>query len=244
MGSENNGAFIRNIAEVPWREFPNHFGGALSKPLVMPETAGSRHIDYRISMYQPMAHVARHKHLVQEQIYHVLEGEGLMEIAGKNHVVRKHDFIFLPPGPNIGVIRLQAGQQKPDMFSINPRIGMFTFRNIAMPRRASISARSCGVETITAPASGACCAMVSCASPVPGGKSTTRRSRSAHDTWCSICVIAEITIGPRQIMARSSSTRKPIDITLTPKRSIGSSMPPPACRGLPRRPNSFGSEGP
>jgi mannose-6-phosphate isomerase-like protein (cupin superfamily) len=83
---------------VPWREFPNHFGGALSKPLVMPETAGSRHIDYRISMYQPMAHVARHKHQVQEQIYHVLEGEGLMEIAGKNHVVRKHDFIFLPPG--------------------------------------------------------------------------------------------------------------------------------------------------
>ena len=31
--------FIRNIAEVPWREFPDHFGGALSKPLVMPETA-------------------------------------------------------------------------------------------------------------------------------------------------------------------------------------------------------------
>jgi NAD(P)-dependent dehydrogenase (short-subunit alcohol dehydrogenase family)/mannose-6-phosphate isomerase-like protein (cupin superfamily) len=97
MASEH-GAFIRNIAEVPWREFPNHFGGALSKPLVMPETAGSRHLDYRISMYQPMAHVARHKHQVQEQIYHVLEGEGLMEIAGKNHVVRKHDFIFLPPG--------------------------------------------------------------------------------------------------------------------------------------------------
>jgi mannose-6-phosphate isomerase-like protein (cupin superfamily) len=44
------------------------------------------------------AHVARHKHQVQEQIYHVLEGEGLMEIAGKNHVVRRHDFIFLPPG--------------------------------------------------------------------------------------------------------------------------------------------------
>ena len=49
--------FIRNIAEVPWREFPNHFGGALSKPLVMPETAGAQHIDYRISMYQPMAYV-------------------------------------------------------------------------------------------------------------------------------------------------------------------------------------------
>jgi mannose-6-phosphate isomerase-like protein (cupin superfamily) len=90
--------FIRNIAEVPWREFPDHFGGALSKPLVMPETAGARHIDYRISMYQPMAHVAPHHHRVQEQIYHVLEGEGLMEIDEKRHVVRKHDIIFLPPG--------------------------------------------------------------------------------------------------------------------------------------------------
>jgi len=90
--------FIRNVAEVPWREFPNHFGGALSKPLVMPETARSQHIDYRISMYQPMAYVALHSHKVQEQIYHVLEGEGLMEIDGERRVVRKHDVIFLPPG--------------------------------------------------------------------------------------------------------------------------------------------------
>jgi mannose-6-phosphate isomerase-like protein (cupin superfamily) len=98
MAAPERVAFIRNIAEVPWREFPNHFGGALSKPLVMPETAGSHHLDYRISMYQPMAHVARHKHRVQEQVYHVLEGEGLMEIAGQNHVVRRHDVIFPAPG--------------------------------------------------------------------------------------------------------------------------------------------------
>ena len=64
----------------------------------MPETAGSQHIDYRISMYQPMAYVKLHRHKVQEQVYHVLEGEGLMEIDGENHVVRKHDYIFLPPG--------------------------------------------------------------------------------------------------------------------------------------------------
>ena len=91
-------AIIRNIAEVAWQQFPNHFGGALSKPLVRPETAGSQHIDYRISMYQPMAYVERHKHEIQEQVYHVIEGEGLMEIDGRHHVVRKHDFIFLPPG--------------------------------------------------------------------------------------------------------------------------------------------------
>jgi mannose-6-phosphate isomerase-like protein (cupin superfamily) len=111
MSQEKRRAFIRNIAEVEWREFPNHFGGALSKPLVMPETAGSKHLDYRISMYQPMAHVALHKHNVQEQVYHVIEGEGLMEIDGKKHVVRKHDVIFLPPGiehsiANTGLIDL------------------------------------------------------------------------------------------------------------------------------------------
>jgi mannose-6-phosphate isomerase-like protein (cupin superfamily) len=80
MAKDTRQAVIRSIAEVPWRQFPNHHGGALSKPLVMPQTAGCKHLDYRIS------------------IYHVLEGEGLMRIDGKAHVVRKHDVIFLPPG--------------------------------------------------------------------------------------------------------------------------------------------------
>ena len=82
MAKTKRHAAIRNIAEVPWRQFANHHGGALSKPLVMPETAGSKHLDYRISMYQPMAYVELHSHEIQEQVYHVLEGEGLMEIDG------------------------------------------------------------------------------------------------------------------------------------------------------------------
>ena len=98
MSTGKRKAFVRNIADVQWRQFPDHFGGALSKPLVMPDTAGSQNIDYRISMYQPMAYVKLHKHKVQEQVYHVLEGEGRMEIDGEVHVVRRHDFIFLPPG--------------------------------------------------------------------------------------------------------------------------------------------------
>ena len=91
-------AFIKNIADVPWLEFPDHFGGALSKPLVMPNTARSQHLDYRISMYQPKAYVKKHSHKIQEQVYHVLEGEGLMHVGGEDRVVRKHDFIYLPPG--------------------------------------------------------------------------------------------------------------------------------------------------
>ena len=95
---EKRTAVIRNVVEVPWQEFPGHFGGALSKPLVRPETAGSRLIDYRISCYQPMAHVALHTHKVQDQVYHVLDGEGMMEMDGKRQVVRKHDVIYIPPG--------------------------------------------------------------------------------------------------------------------------------------------------
>ncbi len=64
------------------------------------------------------------------------------------------------------------------MFSTMPRIGTSTRLNIAMPLRASISAKSCGVETMTAPASGTLCEIVSWMSPVPGGMSMTRTSRS------------------------------------------------------------------
>jgi len=89
---------IRNMAEEPWQQFPAHYGGALSKALVHPETTGSRQIDYRISTYQPMAYVEEHAHKVQEQVYHVLDGEGLMVIDGERRVVRRNDVIFLTPG--------------------------------------------------------------------------------------------------------------------------------------------------
>ena len=72
------------------------------------------------------------------------------------------------------------------------------------------------VVSITGPASGTVWAMVNWASPVPGGMSTTSTSRSPQATSRNICCRADTTIGPRQIIGVSSSTRKPIDITLTP----------------------------
>jgi len=90
--------FVRNIAEIAWQEFPGHFGGALSKALVRPEVCGSRRIDHRISCYQPMAHVAEHVHRVQEQVYHVLEGEGLLTLDDRRVLLRRHDYVFVPPG--------------------------------------------------------------------------------------------------------------------------------------------------
>lgn len=94
----NHDAFIRNAAEYLWQQpDAGHVDGAYSKMLVTLQN-GAQHVDYRISCYQPKAYVAPHKHKVQEQIYHVLQGEGLMEIDGKRQVVRKHDVIFIPPG--------------------------------------------------------------------------------------------------------------------------------------------------
>ena len=90
--------FVRNMAEIDWQEFPGHFGSALSKALVRPENCGARRVDYRISCYQPMAYVQEHAHKVQEQIYHVLDGEGLLTLDGRRVLMRKHDYVFIPPG--------------------------------------------------------------------------------------------------------------------------------------------------
>ncbi len=60
------------------------------------------------------------------------------------------------------------------MFSITPRTGTRTWRNISRPRRATVMLTSCGMVTMTAPDNGAVCDSVIWASPVPGGKSTSR----------------------------------------------------------------------
>jgi quercetin dioxygenase-like cupin family protein len=94
----SSNAFVENMARVPWQEFPGHFGGALSKMLVGPGNSGSARLDFRISRYAPAAYVAEHAHQVQEQIYYVLEGEGLLTVDGETRLMRPHDYVYLPPG--------------------------------------------------------------------------------------------------------------------------------------------------
>ncbi|MDH3320439.1 MAG: cupin domain-containing protein [Betaproteobacteria bacterium] len=91
-------AFVEQMARVAWQEFPGHFGGALSKLLVGPQNSGSSRIDFRISRYAPSAYVEEHVHKVQEQIYYVLEGEGLLTLDGDKHLMRPHDYVYVPPG--------------------------------------------------------------------------------------------------------------------------------------------------
>src|SRR5262249_61972133 len=65
--------------------------------------------------------------------------------------------------------------------------------------------------------------MVSCASPVPGGKSTTKTSSSPHSTFLMNSVSSLSIIGPRQTTACPSGTRNPIDMTLRSYFVIGMS---------------------
>lgn len=91
-------AFVESMARVSWQEFPGHFGGALSKMLVGPEKGGSARVDFRISRYAPNAYVEEHAHKVQEQIYYVIEGEGVLTVDGEPRLMRPHDYVYLPPG--------------------------------------------------------------------------------------------------------------------------------------------------
>ena len=91
-------AFVEQMARVAWLEYPGHFGGALSKALVGPENSGSALMDFRISRYAPNAYVQEHVHKVQEQVYYVLEGEGVLTVGEERHLMRPHDYVYLPPG--------------------------------------------------------------------------------------------------------------------------------------------------
>jgi quercetin dioxygenase-like cupin family protein len=91
-------AFVEQMAHVAWQEYPGHFGGALSKALVGPENSGSRRMDFRISRYAPNAYVQEHTHKVQEQVYYVLEGEGLLTLGKEKHLMRPHHYVYVPPG--------------------------------------------------------------------------------------------------------------------------------------------------
>jgi mannose-6-phosphate isomerase-like protein (cupin superfamily) len=94
---------VRQLAEYAWECPPHHDEGALSKMLVRPDVCGARHLDHRISTYRPGDGVRVHAHPEQEQIYHVLSGEGLLEIAGERLVVGAGTVAFVPPGVMHGI---------------------------------------------------------------------------------------------------------------------------------------------
>src|SRR6266700_5230634 len=79
-----------------------------------------------------------------------------------------------PPCPKMWCSWPHSGQTYQLMFSIRPSGVTLSERNIWRALTAMSSARSCGVATIATPLSGIDWAIVSDASPVPGGRSMAR----------------------------------------------------------------------
>ena len=79
-------ALIEKMANLPWKEYPGHFGGALSKALAAPENTGSSRLDFRISRYAPAAYVGEHVHQVQElfTVFDRLRGQVSIVIVEHN----------------------------------------------------------------------------------------------------------------------------------------------------------------
>ena len=94
-----------------------------------------------------------------------------------------------------------------------PSTGTLVLPNRSIARVASISDRSCGVETITAPSGRAFWTSDSCTSPVPGGRSTRIISASPQSPSIS-WVSAPDAIGPRHASACPAGTSCPTDSSL------------------------------
>ena len=122
---------------------------------------------------------------------------------------------------------------------------MLTFSHIETLLKTSSVATCCGVVTMMAPLAFTFCDRVSATSPVPGGRSRSRKSSAPQCTSLRNWRSAPWSIGPRQMTAAfGSSRRKPIDISFTPKRSSGSMVLPSPDIGRPVTPSMVGIDGP
>ena len=88
-------AITRNLAELPWIQYHGHFHQALSKTIVTPDTVGSRFFDHG---YEAGAYVESRSHKVQQQIYHVLAGGGILTVDGERRLIRVNNITNIPPG--------------------------------------------------------------------------------------------------------------------------------------------------
>jgi glyoxylate utilization-related uncharacterized protein len=48
--------------------------------------------------------------IISVPVQHMLESEGLMHIGGKDHLMHRHDYIFLPPGADHTISIAGAGR--------------------------------------------------------------------------------------------------------------------------------------
>ena len=102
------------------------------------------------------------------------------------------------------------------MFSTTPTTRCRVCTAIEPARSATSAAACCGVVTTSSSAFGISWAVEIAMSPVPGGRSSSRTSRSPQYTSARNCCSARCSIGPRQTTASLPAVNIPIEMTFTP----------------------------
>lgn len=90
-------ARVFRAEQVNWIEPPGH-RSSFSKMLINPENSDTKYFDFRVSITYPYGQIDAHKHEVAENIYYVLQGNGIIELDGERELVSPGFVIFIPPG--------------------------------------------------------------------------------------------------------------------------------------------------
>jgi mannose-6-phosphate isomerase-like protein (cupin superfamily) len=72
--------------------------GSMINELVRPEREGSRNLSLAEATVAPGQTTHRHSHGQSEEIYYILSGEGIVEVAVRKMVVRAGDAVLIVPG--------------------------------------------------------------------------------------------------------------------------------------------------
>ncbi len=72
--------------------------GSEIRELMHPALHGGRCLSLAEALVQPGQETRLHRHRQSEEIYHVLEGYGLMQLGEEEFVIEPGDTVLIPPG--------------------------------------------------------------------------------------------------------------------------------------------------
>ena len=70
--------------------------GSFIRELIRPEREGSKNLSLAEATIAPGQATHRHLHRESEEVYYVLDGEGIVEVAAKKRKVRPGDSVLIP----------------------------------------------------------------------------------------------------------------------------------------------------
>jgi len=92
-------SFIRNIAEVSLQEW-KHGEQYEARMVQIGRQLGARKLGYRLVVLPPGKSAwPYHAHYVNEEMFFIIEGEGVLRLGGGHYRIQAGDVIAVPPGP-------------------------------------------------------------------------------------------------------------------------------------------------